>query len=167
MKPNYVARKSIWPAFKLRRLIFIAAVAACFFFVEPLQTLLKDEAGFEIDSLLLMIALGVLVAIPVLVIIIHSIILGHIKIEFYDTSVVTKRGVFNKTEKSAVFMGVLEVKLRRRFFGLIFNHGDVIIKNLGKLNIDTTKISKPARLQEYLKTRFVSNTSVQVLLPMK
>ena len=114
-----------------------------------------------------MIALGVLVAIPVLVIIIHSIILGHIKFEFYDTSVVTKRGVFNKTEKSAVFMGVLEVKLRRRFFGLIFNHGDVIIKNLGKLNIDTTKISKPARLQEYLKTRFVSNTSVQVLLPMK
>lgn len=167
MKPNYVAKKSVWPAFKLRRLLFLAVVIACFFFVEPLQNLLKDKASVELDSLLIMIALGVLAAIPVLTIIIHVIILAHIRIEFYDTSIVVKRGVFNKTEKSAVFMGVLEVSLKRSFFGNIFNHGDVIIKNLGKLNVDTTKISKPAKLQEYLKTRFVSNTSVNVVLPMR
>ena len=64
-------------------------------------------------------------------------------------------------------MGVMSANLKRSFWGGIFNFGDVIIKNLGKLNIDTTKIARPAALQEYLKTRFVSNSSINVLVPMK
>lgn len=165
IKPSYVARKSLWPAFKIWRLLLIAVFAVGFLFVEPIQTALS--AYVELDATIIMIALGVLTAIPVLVIIIHMIILAHIKIEFYDSCIIVKKGVFNRKQKSALFMGVLTADTEKTFWGDIFNYGNVVIKTLGKLNVDTTKIAKPTALQEYLKTRYVNQPAVHVLLPMK
>ena len=165
MKPKYVAKKSIWPAFKFRRLLVIAAAVVAILFLDPIQVALAST--IELDKTILMIAICAIGAIPLLAIIIHIIILANIRIEFYETSIIVKKGVFNKTQNSAVFMGVMSANLKRSFWGGIFNFGDVIIKNLGKLNIDTTKIARPAALQEYLKTRFVSNSSINVLVPMK
>ena len=165
IKPDYVARKSIWPAFKLRRLLVIAIAVVAFFFVDEIQTAIK---GFvELDATIIKIILGAIAAIPVLAIIIHIVILANIKIEFYESSSIDKKGVFNRKQNSAVFMGVLSATVEKKFWGDIFNYGDVTIKNLGKLNIDTRRIARPVALQEYLKTRFLNQPSINVMLPIK
>lgn len=96
MQPNYVARKSILPAFTFWRIIL-------FFLIVPLIVLIYDIIARKKEV-----------------------------IEFYDDKIVYKKGVFNKSETTAAFMGVYAVNVYQSFFGRIFNYGNVKVDAVGR-----------------------------------
>ncbi len=124
MQPNYVARKSILPAFTFWRVIL-------FFLI-----------------------------VPLIILIYNIIVLKKEVIEFYDDKIIYKSGVFNKSERTATFMGVYAVSVDQSFFGRIFNYGDVRVDAAGKWDIDSSGIKNPKGLKEYLEQYTVKSDNV-------
>lgn len=89
--------------------------------------------------------------VPLIILIYNVIALKNEVIEFYDDKIVLKKGVFNKSETSASFMGVYAVSIAQSFFGRIFNYGNVKVDAVGKWNIDSDGIKNPKGLKAYLE----------------
>lgn len=102
--------------------------------------------------------------IPLIVMICHIVILKHEKIEFYHNQIVVKSGVLSKKQRKSAFMGVLSVSTEQSLFGRIFKYGDVRVDVPGKWDVNTTGISDPQALANYLETRIVSNRDATTII---
>ena len=75
-------------------------------------------------------------------------------IEFYDNRIVLKKGVFTRSERQTVFLGVYSVSVRQGVLGMIFNFGDVVVDCPGrKWDISTENLSNPNGLKHYLESK--------------
>ncbi len=128
MQPNYVAKKSILPAFTFWRIIL-------FFLIVPLIVLIYDIIARKKEV-----------------------------IEFYDDKIVYKKGVFNKSETTAAFMGVYAVNVYQSFFGRIFNYGNVKVDAVGRWDINFNGIKNPKGLKAYLEQYTVESTNAVKIL---
>jgi len=93
--------------------------------------------------------------IPLFVLIYRIIEVKKYRIEFYDNKIITYSGIINTTKKQSVFMGVTSTNVSQGLFGHIFNYGDVNVDCVGKWDIDTKNIKKPAELENYLQTKII------------
>ena len=101
--------------------------------------------------------------IPLIIQIVRIIAAKSFTVEFYDNKVVTKSGVFNKTEKQAVFAGVNSVSLSQSFLGQIFGYGNVKVDCRGKWDVDTYGIRDPKGLKEYLESKITADGLTTVI----
>ena len=127
MKPNYVAKKSIWSAITFWRVLLFWLI------------------------------------IPLIVMIIGIIAAKKETIEFYDEKVILKKGIIARSEKQTIFSGVLAVSVEQSVLGRMFNYGNVRIDVQGKWDIDTTMVSNPHGLKEYLENKAVSANSINYI----
>ena len=164
-RPHIIARKSILPAFKFRRIFFFLVFAALAAVIALMgnDIVASVEILNPIASFLPIIAavFAVLAVIPLMGIIIRIIILRHIYVEFYDTYVIKRRGVFNKTEEKCMFPKILSVNVYRSFWGRIFGYGNISIDAIGKWDVDLTNIKKPKYIRKYLETHFISAKEIR------
>ena len=93
----------------------------------------------------------------------RCIVLNHQKVEFYDSYVIKKRGVFNKVEEQCMFPKVISCNVKRTFWGRIFNYGDVKVDSIGKWDIDLTGIKKPVQVSRCVKRHFVTAKDVRAM----
>lgn len=128
MQPNYVARKSILPAFTFWRIIL-------FFLIVPLIVLIYDIIARKKEV-----------------------------IEFYDDKIVCKKGVFNKSETIAAFMGIYVVNVHQSIFGRIFNYGNVKVDAVGRWDINSNGIKNPKGLKAYLEQYTVESANAVKIL---
>ncbi len=96
-------------------------------------------------------------------IIIEIIILKHKTIEFYDTYVIKRSGVFNKVEEKCMFPKVLSINVYRSFWGRVFGYGDIQIDAIGKWDVDLKKIKRPMFVRRYLEKHFISAKEIQAM----
>ena len=125
-RPHIIARKSILPAFKFRRIFFFLVFAA----LAAVIALMGNDIVASVEILnpiasfipIIAAVFAVLAVIPLMGIIIRIIVLRHIYVEFYDTYVIKRRGVFNKIEEKCMFPKILSVNVYRSFWGRIFGY---------------------------------------------
>ena len=101
--------------------------------------------------------------IPIIHLICRVIILKNQYIEFYDSYVIKKRGVFNKTEEKCMFPKVMSCDVYRSFWGRIFNFGDIKIDAIGKWDVDLTGIKRPLFVRKYLENHFISAKEIRAM----
>ena len=89
--------------------------------------------------------------VPVLIMIYMIIRAKRFRIEFYDTRIVTRRGVFNTEEKQSLLTAIMGVRISQSFGGHLFHYGNVIIDTVGKWDVDTTDIKHPEMLKQYIE----------------
>ena len=91
--------------------------------------------------------------IPIIYIVIRMIQKSYDIIEFYEDSVVVKKGWIAKSERKSRFDGVVSVAISQSIMGAIFNFGDLEVDTYGKWDISTDGIANPRGLKEYLESR--------------
>ena len=101
--------------------------------------------------------------IPIIHLICKTIILKNKYVEFYDSYVVKKKGVFNKTEEKCMFPKVMSCHVHRSFWGRIFNFGNVQIDAIGKWDVDLTNIKRPMFVKKYLENHFISAKEIRAM----
>lgn len=97
--------------------------------------------------------------IPTILIIADIIKLKCQDVEFYDSYVIQKSGVFNKTEKKTIFPKITGVNCTVNFFGF----GDVNVDVIGKWDVSLTAVSKPRELRSFLESRMVDSSAVDAI----
>ena len=164
-RPHIVARKSILPAFKFRRIfgfIVCAALAAvCALAGEDIVSGFAPEFASYVP--LVAVVFGVLALIPLTAFIVHVIKLRTQYVEFYDSCVIKKRGVFNKTEEKCMFPKVLSCHVYRSFWGRVFNYGNIQVDVIGKWDVDLVGIKKPLFVRKYLENHFISAKEIRAM----
>ena len=90
--------------------------------------------------------------VPVIFMIDFIVSAKKFKIEFFDTRVVMRRGIFNTEEKQALLTNILGVNINQSFSGKIFNYGDVSVDLVGRWDIDTSAIKRPKALKAYIES---------------
>ena len=101
--------------------------------------------------------------IPLIPIIWQIIVLKSQYVEFYDSFVIKKKGVFNKTEERCMFPKVLSCNVYRSFWGRVFNYGDIQVDAIGKWDVDLTYIKKPKYIRKYLDNHFISAKEIRAM----
>ena len=101
--------------------------------------------------------------VPLIMIIVDVIILRSQYVEFYDSFVIKKRGVFNKTEERCMFPKVLSCNVYRSFWGRVFNYGDIQIDAIGKWDVDLHGIKRPLFVRKYLENHFISAKEIRAM----
>jgi uncharacterized membrane protein YdbT with pleckstrin-like domain len=101
--------------------------------------------------------------VPLIVQICRIVIAKSYSVEFYDNKIVTKSGVFNKSETQSVLVAVNSVSLEQSFMGRIFNYGSVMVDCRGKWDVDTEGIKDPRGLKEYLESRISASGFTSVI----
>lgn len=102
--------------------------------------------------------------IPLFAMIAQIISLKNENIEFYEDSIITKKGIVSKDESRFAFSGVIGVSVKQGVGGRIFNYGDVKVDIVGRnWDIDTKGIHNPQALKQFLETR-IQPTAVQNIL---
>ena len=99
--------------------------------------------------------------VPLVMIIVDVIILRSQYVEFYDSFVIKKRGVFNKTEERCMFPKILSCNVYRSFWGRVFNYGDIQIDAIGKWDVDLHGIKRPLFVRKYLENHFISAKEIK------
>ena len=99
--------------------------------------------------------------VPLIMIIVDVIILRSQYVEFYDSFVIKKRGVFNKTEERCMFPKILSCNVYRSFWGRVFNYGDIQIDAIGKWDVDLHGIKRPLFVRKYLENHFISAKEIR------
>ena len=162
-RPHIIARKSILPAFKFRRifgfLLCVGLAAVCALLGEDIVSGFAPDLASFVP--LLAVLFGVLALIPLTSFIVHVILLRSVYVEFYDSFVIKKRGVFNKTEEKCMFPKVLSCDVDRPFLGRIFNYGDIKIDAIGKWDVDLVGVKNPLYIKKYLDKHFISAKEVK------
>ncbi len=143
--PNYIARKSIFPAFALWRL------CALIVFVTLSILLWNSKPLVAYISVLL-------AAIPLIVIICHIVILRCHTIEFFDGYVIEKWGVFIRNSKKTVFPRITGVSTRRNILG----YGNIYIDVVGPAwDINFKKMARPNKLRNFLSYYMLTNSALE------
>lgn len=101
--------------------------------------------------------------VPLIMIIVDIIILRSQYVEFYDSFVIKKKGVFNKTEERCMFPKVLSCNVYRSFWGRVFNYGDIQIDAIGKWDVDLHGIKRPLFVRKYLENHFISAKEIRAM----
>lgn len=101
--------------------------------------------------------------VPLVMIIVDVIILRSQYVEFYDSFVIKKRGVFNKTEERCMFPKILSCNVYRSFWGRVFNYGDIQIDAIGKWDVDLHGIKRPLFVRKYLENHFISAKEIRAM----
>lgn len=166
-RPHIIARKSILPAFKFWRLltfvIFFALTLVFALFGKDLFTSISFLSGLASFVPIIAVVFGVVAAVPVVFIVVDVIILRCQYVEFYDSFVIKKRGVFNKTEEKCMFPKILSCHVHRSFWGRIFNFGNIQIDVIGKWDVDLTFIKRPLYVRKYLENHFISAKEIRAM----
>ena len=164
-RPHIIARKSILPAFKFRRIfffiVFVALAAVTALMGEDLIAQVSFLSAIAPVVPVVAIVFGVLALIPLFAIIVHVIKLRTNYVEFYDSFVIKRRGVFNKTEERCMFPKVLSCNVYRSFWGRIFNYGNINVDAIGKWDVDLTNIKRPMYVRKYLENHFISAKEIK------
>ena len=84
-------------------------------------------------------------------------------VEFYDSFVIKKRGVFNKTEERCMFPKVMSCHVYRSFWGRVFNYGDIKVDAIGKWDVDLIGIKRPLFVRKYLENHFISAKEIRAM----
>ena len=103
------------------------------------------------------VALGVWLVFPFSIYIVKIIILKHKYIEFYDTFVIERTGVFVKHTKKTVFPEVTAVTTKKNILG----YGDVYIDVVGPWDITFDKMARPDDLRDYLVYHMLNSAAVE------
>ena len=166
-RPHIIARKSILPAFKAGRVIIFvvfAALAAVFaVLAKDLLEGIPALASYAPYAPLGAVVFGLVALVPLILIIVDVVILRSQYVEFYDSFVVKKRGVFNKTEEKCMFPKILSCHVHRTFYGRIFNYGNIEIDAIGKWDVDLTFIKRPLYIRKYLENHFISAKEIRAM----
>ena len=165
-RPHIVARKSILPAFKFRRIFFFIlwvalAVVVALFGKDLASGFLPEEVASFVPFLAVLF--GIFAMIPLISIIVKIIILRSQYVEFYDSYVIKKRGVFNKTEEKCMFPKVMSCHVYRSFWGRVFNFGNIQVDVIGKWDVDLTGIKRPLFIRKYLENHFISAKEIRAM----
>ena len=166
-RPHIIARKSIIPAFKPWRVImFLIFFALTLFFAILGKNICMQIPG--LDSIaeyvpLAAIVFGSVALVPVVFVVVDVIILRSRYVEFYDSFVVKKSGVFNKTDEKCMFPKILSCNVHRSFWGRIFNYGNIQIDAIGKWDVDLTYIKRPLYVRKYLENHFISAKEIRAM----
>ena len=99
--------------------------------------------------------------VPLIMIIVDVIILRSQYVEFYDSFVIKKRGVFNKTEERCMFPKILSCNVYRSFWGRVFNYGDISIDAIGKWDVDLKGVKAPLYIRKYVENHFISAKEIR------
>ena len=91
--------------------------------------------------------------IPIIYVVIRMFQIDNDIIEFYEDSIVIKKGWIAKSERKTKFTGIVSVAISQSVFGAMFNYGDLEVDVYGKWDIDTTGIANPRELKNYLENR--------------
>ncbi len=121
-EPNYVARKSILPAFKWWRILFFWLI------------------------------------IPLILLVAHIIRLRYQYIEFYDSYVIQRSGVFTKHSKKTIFPKITSVTTKKNILGF----GDVNIDVVGpNWDVELKAITRPDELRDFLEYHMLSSAALE------
>ena len=101
--------------------------------------------------------------VPLVIQIVRILAAKSYSVEFYDTKVVTKSGIFNKQEKQCVFAGVNSVSLSQGLLGQMFGYGDVKVDCRGKWDVDTYGIRDPRGLKNFLESKITTDNMTTVI----
>ena len=166
-RPHIIARKSILPAFKFSRIlmfvVFLALTLVFALFAKDLLASIPALSDFASFAPLVAVLFGIIALIPLIRIIVDVVILRSQYVEFYDSFVVKKRGVFNKTEEKCMFPKILSCHVHRPFYGRIFNYGNIQIDAIGKWDVDLTNIKRPLYIRKYLENHFISAKEIRAM----
>ncbi len=142
--PNYIARKSIFPAFAIWRLFAVAvftALAVIFWNSTPIVAYIC----------------AALAAAALIVIICHIVILRCHTIEFFDGYVIEKWGVFIRNSKKTVFPRITAVSTKRNILG----YGNIYIDVVGPAwDINFKAMARPNKLRNFLSYYMLTNTAI-------
>ncbi len=105
------------------------------------------------------LVLGVYALICLITLICAFICIRFQYVEFYDSYVIQKRGVFYKQSRKTIFPQASRVSVRKH----LFNYGDVEIDVVGPWDVDLTGIARPEDVREYLIDHMISPSSVDGL----
>ena len=155
MKPNYIAKTSIWRNLRLWKLILWLLMWGA---IVPLYLFgwdLLADMGLQVAFFAIA---GVLLFIPIIWLLIMRLIVKNRYIEFYKDKIVQHWGVLNKQEHSAIFIGTTATNLKRTFRGRIFNYGHVQIDCAGKWDFEARFVKNPYRLIRYLNNKAIKAT---------
>ena len=94
---------------------------------------------------------------PISVYVVKIIVLRHQYIEFYDTFVVEKSGVFFKKSKKTIFPEVTGVNTYKNIFG----YGNVHIEVVGPWDIDYEDVARPDDLRSYLVNHMLNTAAIE------
>lgn len=151
-EPNYVARKSTLPAYRWWIILFlilsIGAVIAAFV-LKLFEGIVATAVGFG--------GIGLL-AFTLLVLICKLIVLRHKYIEFYDSYVIEKWGVFNKHSKKTIFPKIVSVSTNKNILG----YGNVNIDVVGpSWDVSFHDIVRPNELRDFLEYHMLSEAAIE------
>ena len=205
--PNYIAKKSLWPAFNWWNIVFFmiivpAAIAVmqlafpelCSWYVAlalyalvPITIICMEKKVSFWNVLVMMIfipvvvlalyvlvppigeklvnewfsngwvLLGAWLVFPIMICTVKIIILKHKYIEFYDTCVIERWGVFNKRTKKTIFPEVTAVTTQKNILG----YGDVYIDVVGPWDITFDDMARPDDLREYLVYHMLNSAAIE------
>ena len=152
MKPNYIAKTSIWRDLRMGHIFLWLALwgigaVLCIF-------------GWEIAAAMNMI--GVLIAVAAVFLLVPIVWYVCMRLnvscdylEFYNEKIIQRWGFWSKRHSSKVFMGVTSTNVDLPLRGRIFNYGHVFIDCAGKWDFDARYVKNPYRLERYLNTKVV------------
>jgi hypothetical protein len=153
--PNYVARKSIWPAILSWRFLamLISIVAAV-----VLNMLSKSSEG-SLYSYLVYASYG-LIGFFALAVLIKIIKLRCHTIEFYNGCVIEKWGIIIRNSKKTVFPRITAMSTRRNILG----YGNIYIDVVGPAwDISFRQMARPNRLRNFLSYYMLSDSAVDTI----
>ena len=101
--------------------------------------------------------------VPLIMIIVDVVKLRHQYVEFYDSFVIKKYGVFNKREEKCMFPKILSCDVYRPFWGRVFNYGNIKIDAIGKWDVDLTYIKRPLYVRKYLENHFIFSREIRAM----
>ena len=166
-RPHMIAKKSIIPALRLYRvllaLLFWALTAVTAIMGEDLFLSIEFLKNFASLSMILAGVFAISAAIPTSIIVCKIVVLRSQRVEFYDSFVIKRRGVFNKIEEKCMFPKILSCNIYRSFKGRVFNYGDIKIDAIGKWDVDLTNIKRPLFVRKYLENHFISPKEIKAM----
>lgn len=119
--------------------------------MQPNYVAKKSVAG-ECGGKIFLCVLLCWLIVPIIIMICLIVKTKKFRLEFYDTRVIMRRGVFNTEERLSILTTVVGVRINQSFGGKIFNYGDVIIDVIGHWDVDTTALKEPNELKRYIES---------------
>ena len=119
--------------------------------MQPNYVAKKSVAG-ECGGKIFLCVLLCWLIVPIIIMICLIVKTKKFRLEFYDTRVIMRRGVFNTEEQQSLLTTIVGVRINQTMGGQIFNYGDVIVDMVGRWDVDTHAIKEPNGLKKYLES---------------
>ena len=158
-RPHVIARKSLWPYIHFWQVlvwvVLLAAAAVTIFVITPFELAVWEIVVCALAAVVTLMAIVNLIWV--------KIDISFDVVEFYDSYVIRKSGVFNKIEDKCMFPKIMSCNVERTFPGLIFNYGDIDVDTIGKWDIDLKHIKRPMLIRKYLENHFISAQEIRAM----